>query len=245
MLRKRLDRLLVERGLAEDPRQAAALIMRGLVRVNGQQIDKSGAPVGVDSEIAVEPLSRYVSRGGLKLEGALASSGADAGGKICLDLGSSTGGFTDCLLQRGARRVYAFDVGQGQLDWKLRQDPRVVVREKVNVRHLHPDQLEEAPDLVAIDLSFISLRLILPPLKRFGPLEILALVKPQFEAEREEVEPGGVIRDPQVRQRVVERVVAFARECGFEVVQEIPSPVPGAKGNREVFLFLRWRGGPA
>ncbi len=239
MAKVRLDQLLVQQGAAADPSEAKALIMRGLVWVNGERVDKSGAFVPADARFEIMPRARYVSRGGQKLEAALAGSGVDPQGKVCLDLGASTGGFTDCLLQHGARRVYAFDVGRGQLDWKLRQDPRVVVREQVNVRFLSPEQLEEKPDLVAIDLSFISLRLVLPRLAQFGRVEILALVKPQFEAEKEEVERGGVIRDSELRRRIVDRVKAFASELGFTVQKEIPSPIAGAKGNREAFLWLR------
>ncbi len=242
MTRLRLDQLLVQKGLAADRRQAEAWILRGLVQVEGRRVDKAGTPTDEGAEIQVAAPPRYVSRGGLKLEAALAGSGLDPSGLVCLDLGASTGGFTDCLLQHGARRVYAFDVGHGQLDWNLRQDPRVVVRERVNVRRLTPDEIPDLPRLVTIDLSFISLRLVLPRLEQFGPLDVLALVKPQFEARREEVEAGGVIRDEATRLRIVARVRRFAVREGFQVRGQVPSPVAGAKGNREEFLVLAWPG---
>lgn len=181
-----------------------------------------------------------MSRAGDKLEAALRDLGVDARDKVCMDLGASTGGFTDCLLQHGARKVYAFDVGRGLLHWKLQQDSRVVVRDTVNVRYLDPSSGDEPIDLVTIDVSFISLRLILPPLKEFRPVQILALVKPQFEARPDEVGPGGIIESVVKQREILDRVREFATEEGFTVLGELPSPVPGREGNQEYFLLLKY-----
>lgn len=181
----------------------------------------------------------YVSRGGLKLEAALHHFQLSVENCVCLDLGASTGGFTDCLLQHGARRVHAFDVGRGQLDWKLAQDERVVIHDDFNVRRLTPSDVGEAVDLVTVDLAFISLRRVLPALRQFPTARIVALVKPQFEADREEVGEGGVIRSPELQEEVLERVKAAARAEGFEVLGAISSPIPGQKGNREFLMLLR------
>ena len=240
--KKRLDVLLVERGLAESREKARALIMAGEVWVEGQRVDKAGKVFPPDVEIEVRGQAcPYVSRGGLKLEGALDSFGVDVEGKVVADLGASTGGFTHCLLTRGARKVYAIDVGYGQLHWRLRQDPRVVVMERVNVRYLEPGALAEKVDLVVADLSFISLTLVLPGVK--GILkeggEALLLVKPQFEVGREKVGKGGVVRDEALRREALEKVKSRAQELGFRVLGEMDSPVPGAKkGNVELFLYL-------
>ncbi len=240
--KKRLDVLLVERGLAESREKARALIMAGEVWVEGQRVDKAGKVFPPDVEIEVRGQAcPYVSRGGLKLEGALDSFGVDVEGKVVADLGASTGGFTHCLLTRGARKVYAIDVGYGQLHWRLRQDPRVVVMERVNVRYLEPGALAEKVDLVVADLSFISLTLVLPGVK--GILkeggEALLLVKPQFEVGREKVGKGGVVRDEALRREALEKVKSRAQELGFRVLGEVDSPVPGAKkGNVELFLYL-------
>jgi 23S rRNA (cytidine1920-2'-O)/16S rRNA (cytidine1409-2'-O)-methyltransferase len=234
-MRKRLDVLLVERGLAETRAQAQALVMAGLVpghQKPGEQVDEA-APLEVE-----RPLP-YVSRGGQKLAHALDVFEIDVAGLDCLDVGSSTGGFTDCLLQRGAARVISLDVGRGQLHQKLRDDPRVTVLERVNVRRI--DELPFAPELVTCDVSFISLRIALPPalaLSKPG-WRALALVKPQFEAGREEVGRGGVIRDPAVWKRVLQEVGAASLDWGAEPVGIADSGLPGPKGNREFFLCLR------
>ena len=239
MGKKRLDDLLVERGIAADRQKATALILSGLVWVERQRLDKPGTQLDPTSEIQFKSKElRYVSRGGLKLEEALRCLSVPVSRQVCLDLGASTGGFTDCLLQHGARKVYAFDVGRGQLDWKLRQDRRVVVRDGVNVRYLAPSMVPDRVDLITIDVSFISLRLILLPLKQFPSARVLALVKPQFEAERSEVEAGGVIKSPKRQRQIVERIKSFARQEGFVILGETPSPIAGQKGNREYFLLL-------
>ncbi|RLC56795.1 MAG: TlyA family rRNA (cytidine-2'-O)-methyltransferase, partial [Chloroflexota bacterium] len=210
MAKRRLDVLLVERGLAESRTQAQRLIRAGLVRVAGQVADKPGTQVATNAAITLQARPRFVSRGGEKLEAALVRFGLDVRGWVAADVGASTGGFTDCLLQHGARRVYAIDVGYGQLDWRLRNDPRVVVMERTNARYL--ESLPEPVDLVTVDVSFISLGLILPMavrwLKPGG--QVVALIKPQFEAGRREVGKGGVVRDPQVHRRVLERVLDIA-----------------------------------
>jgi len=238
-----LDLLLVERGLAESREKARALIMAGEVWVEGQRVDKAGRAFPKDVKIEVRRQAcPYVSRGGLKLQGALDAFALDVAGRVVADLGASTGGFTHCLLIRGARKVYAVDVGYGQLHWSLRRDHRVVVMERVNVRHLTPEALGEMVDLVVADLSFISLTLVLPAVK--GVLrpggEALLLVKPQFEVGREKVGKGGVVREAALRREALERVKKRAEELGFEVLGEMDSPVPGAKkGNVELFLYLR------
>ena len=239
-MKKRLDSLLVEKDLAEDLRQARALILSGAVLVDEQPVDKAGRLIPSTATVRLKASRcRYVSRGGLKLEGALGHFGIPVTGKTCLDLGASTGGFTDCLLHHGARRVYAFDVGSGQLDWKLRQDGRVLVRENVNVKHLEPPMVEEAIHLITADLAFISLRLIFPRLRLFPAADILALVKPQFEARRREVPRGGVIRDARLRGQILDRVRDAAISEGFRLCGETPSPIKGQKGNLEQFFWLR------
>jgi len=238
MAKKRLDVLLVERGLADTRARAQAMIMAGNVRVNGRVVDKVGAMVPEDAEITITPATSYVSRGGLKLEAALDAFGIDVHGKVVADVGASTGGFTDCLLRRGAARVYAIDVGYGQLAWSLRQDPRVVVMERVNVRYL--ESLPEPIDLVTIDVSFISLSLVLPVvvrwLKETG--EVVALVKPQFEVGKGEVGRGGVVRRPEQHRSVLERVAEWSRELGLRFDGVVPSPVLGPAGNREFLVHL-------
>ena len=241
LVKKRLDDLLVERGLVKSRKEALARLMSGRVLVDHQRQEKGGTLVDSESEIRLigDP-SKYVSRGGLKLEGALEVLKLDVAGFVCLDLGASTGGFTDCLLQHGADRVYAFDVGRGQLDWKLQQNPQVSVHDSFNVRYLTRAVVEERVDLVVIDLSFISVKQVLLPLKGFPEATILALVKPQFEAERGEVETGGLVTDTDTHQEIVQRVRDFAVENGFEVLAEVPSPILGRRGNQEVFLHLRY-----
>ncbi len=239
--KERLDQLLVARGLAESRAKAQALIRAGRVLVDGQLVDKPAAPVPPDAEVRVKAGPRYVSRGGEKLAGALKALGVSPAGKVCLDVGASTGGFTDCLLQAGARRVYALDVGKGLLHWKLRRDPRVVVREGINARHLRFQDIGEQVDLVTVDVSFISLRLVLPPVGRvLKPTgEVVALVKPQFEAGREKVGRGGVVRDPEVHREVLTGLVRFVEgELGWSVVGAVRSPLLGPAGNVEFFLHL-------
>ena len=238
--RKRLDALLVDKGIAEDLKKATALILSGVVLVEEQRVDKPGTLIDPTSPIRTKyEDNKYVSRGGLKLEGALQEFDVEVGGKVCLDLGASTGGFTDCLLQHGARRVYALDVGSGQLHWNLRQDPRVVVCDSVNVRFLDPSMVDDTADLIVMDVAFISLRLIFPRLTLFPSAQIIALVKPQFEAHREEVGPGGVIRDRQLQREIVDRVREAAVNEGLTFISEVASPVKGQKGNQEYFLFLK------
>jgi 23S rRNA (cytidine1920-2'-O)/16S rRNA (cytidine1409-2'-O)-methyltransferase len=239
MVRVRLDKLVVERGLADSREKAQALILAGQIHVEGQPTTKAGAAVRPDArvELVGEPL-RYVSRGGLKLEGALADFGVDPTGKVCLDIGASTGGFTDCLLQHGAARVYAVDVGKGQLDWKLRRNPRVAVREGLNARYLEPTDIGEPVDLVTIDVAFISVGKVLPAAVACAQpgAVFLLLVKPQFELTRRQVGKGGIVRDPALQQEAVERVRRTAAALGLEDIDVHESRLPGAEGNREFFL---------
>jgi 23S rRNA (cytidine1920-2'-O)/16S rRNA (cytidine1409-2'-O)-methyltransferase len=241
----RLDAVLVERGLAASRERARAMILAGSVRVNGQPASKAGTSVPADAEVSiVAPDHPYVGRGGIKLAHALDAFGIAVDGRIALDIGASTGGFTDVLLQRGARRVVALDVGHGQLDWKLRNDPRVAVLERVNARSLTPADLPadaRAFDIITLDVSFISLRHILPVLP---PLirpdgDVIALVKPQFEAGRAEVGKGGIVRDAAVQQRVVDDVTAAADALGLTRAGMTESPIAGMEGNREFLLHLR------
>ena len=241
MAKVRLDTLLHRRGLFESRARAAASVMAGEVRLgtDGARAAKPGQLVADDVTLAVDERPRYVSRGGVKLEHALDALPVEVAGRRCLDVGASTGGFTDCLLQRGARRVVAVDVGYGQLAWKLRQDPRVVVRERTNARSLTAEMLPERPDVAVIDASFISLATVLPavaPLVTPGGT-IVALVKPQFEVGRGRVGKGGVVRDPALRAEAVGSVRAVAERLGLVVRGEADSVLPGPKGNREVFLW--------
>jgi 23S rRNA (cytidine1920-2'-O)/16S rRNA (cytidine1409-2'-O)-methyltransferase len=240
--RTRLDRLLVLRGLAPTREKAQAMILAGSVSVEGRRVDKAGAPVEESAEVAVTgPPHPYVSRGGVKLEAALDRFRIDPSGLVCLDVGASTGGFTDCLLQRGAAKVYAVDVGYGQLDAKLRGDPRVILREKVNARSLSRQDVPEPIGLAAIDVSFISTRLVLPavvPLVVSGGF-VVVLVKPQFEAGRAEVGKGGIVRSEEVRRRVVSEIGEFGRGLCLERIGAIPSPILGAHGNEEFLLAFR------
>jgi 23S rRNA (cytidine1920-2'-O)/16S rRNA (cytidine1409-2'-O)-methyltransferase len=240
--RLRLDQLVVDRGLAPSRERAKALVLAGQVTVDGAVVAKAGTPVLAEAAVAlVAPDHPYVGRGGLKLAYALDAFGIVVTGRQGLDIGASTGGFTDVLLQRGAARVVALDVGHGQLDWRLRTDPRVLVLEGVNARHLTLDQLPGPVDVVSIDVSFISLALILPQvpaLLRPGA-DVVALVKPQFEAGREEVGRKGIVRDPAVHARVVERVTAAAASVGLSRAGLVPSPITGAEGNVEFLMHLR------
>ncbi|MGE5416353.1 MAG: TlyA family RNA methyltransferase [Acidobacteriota bacterium] len=241
MANTRLDVLVHERGLAESREKARAIIIAGQILVNGQRSDKPGVKVAEEAEITMTGENlRYVSRGGLKLEGAIEAFGLAFKDKVMLDAGASTGGFTDCALQNGASRVYAVDVGYGQLDWRLRSDPRVVVIERTNIRYAAPDKFPERMDIATIDVSFISLNLVLAPvyslMKPGG--EVIALVKPQFEAGREQVGKKGVVKDPLIHQEVLQRVIKQAQEIGFMAKNACYSPVKGPNGNIEYFLHL-------
>lgn len=249
MSKKRIDLLLVERGLVESRSLAQRLVMAGQVRVNGEIVGKPSDAVLETAQVEVESGPPFVSRGGEKLAGALAVFSVQVAGKVCADVGASTGGFTDCLLQNGAAKVYAIDVGHGILHWKLRNDPRVVVMERTNARHV--ENLPEPIQLVTVDASFISLKILLPVIKDWfttsssslslphaGEGEVITLIKPQFEAGRKEAARGeGVIRDPKVHRKVLEEVLGFAQAEGFEVCGIIRSPLEGPKGNVE---FLAW-----
>jgi 23S rRNA (cytidine1920-2'-O)/16S rRNA (cytidine1409-2'-O)-methyltransferase len=239
--RERLDLLLVERGLAKSRERAQALLLAGAVRVDGRPAAKAGEKVSVTAELTViAPDHPYVGRGGVKLEGALSRFSIDPAGRTVLDIGASTGGFTDCLLQRGARRVYALDVGSGQLDWSLRNDPRVVVLEGRNARHLQPADLPEKAEMAVVDVSFISLRLVLPPLPALlvPGADVVALVKPQFEVGRKDVGPGGIVRAAALHRSAIRTVAEAAHGAGFVVRGACPSPITGMEGNREFFLHL-------
>ena len=237
----RLDVLLVERGLQESRQKAQATIMSGLVFVKGQRVDKPGTAVPNDAEIEVRGNAlKYVSRGGLKLEKAMASFPIDLHGTVCGDIGASTGGFTDCMLQNGARKVYAVDVGYGQLAWSLRSDERVVCMERTNARYLTHEQIPEELDFASVDVSFISLKLILPPLcglLRQGG-HVACLVKPQFEAGKEKVGKKGVVRDPAVHLEVLEHFLDHAKDSGFTVLGLTYSPIRGPEGNIEYLGYL-------
>jgi 23S rRNA (cytidine1920-2'-O)/16S rRNA (cytidine1409-2'-O)-methyltransferase len=238
MTRRRLDILLVERGLAASREQARRLILAGQVRAGDRVADKAGAWVAEDVALSVVTPPPFVSRGGLKLAAALDAFALDVQGLIAADVGASTGGFTDCLLQRGAARVYAIDVGYGQLAWRLRQDERVVVLERTNIRYL--EALPEPCDLATVDVSFISLRLVLPAVRRLlkSNGRVIALVKPQFEAGRDQVGKGGVVRDAQVHRRVLRDLLEWAQGAGFAPRGLIPSPLLGPAGNVEFLLYL-------
>jgi 23S rRNA (cytidine1920-2'-O)/16S rRNA (cytidine1409-2'-O)-methyltransferase len=235
--KQRLDVALVERGLVDTRAKAQSLIMARRILVNGLHVDKAGAGVAADDEVAIEALEHpWVGRGGMKLAHALAEFGIDVRGKTCADIGASTGGFTDVMLKNGARRVYAIDVGYGQLDQSLRNDERVVNREKVNARYLDATSFDEPIEFVSIDVSFIPLKLILPAVIQFLSGELVALIKPQFEVGKADIGKGGIVRDETKRAAAVEAVVAFARELGFEVKGVIESPVKGAEGNVEFLM---------
>ncbi|HVF23158.1 MAG TPA: TlyA family RNA methyltransferase [Pyrinomonadaceae bacterium] len=239
MKRERIDKLLVERGLAESRTKAQAMVMAGVVLVNEQRVEKSSDQFPSDAQIRIkhadDPTSRYVGRGGLKLEAALKQFHIDVRGFVCLDVGASTGGFTDCLLQHGAERVFAIDVGHNQIDWRLRNDPRVEVREGVNARYLQPQEFPVSFDLVVIDVSFISVIKILPsvvPLLK-SHASLVILIKPQFEVGRGEVGSGGIVRDEEKRIKAVDNVNQFASTLGLKIEKTIESPITGAEGNIE------------
>jgi 23S rRNA (cytidine1920-2'-O)/16S rRNA (cytidine1409-2'-O)-methyltransferase len=241
MAKQRLDRWMVEHRAAETREKAQALIMAGEVLLNGQKALKPGQPVADDARVEVLAKLRYVSRGGLKLEGALQAFGIDVAGLVCADFGASTGGFTDCLLQAGAAKVFAIDVGTGQLDWKLRNDPRVIVREGVNARHLQPADLGEPVDFAVCDVSFISATHIIPAM--VGTLRpntgaLVVLVKPQFEVGKGQVGKGGIVRDPALHAQSCADVRAAIENYGF-VTDMIESPITGAEGNREFLVYGR------
>jgi len=239
--RLRLDQLLVERGLAESRAKAQALVLAGQVLVDGQRAEKPGHAVSVDARVEVLAPPRFVGRGGLKLEAALDHFQIDVGGRLCLDVGSSTGGFTDCLLQRGARHVYAVDVGAGQLDWKLRGDARVTVREGINARYLRFEDIGETVEVAVFDVSFISVTLVAPAvvplLKETGQMVIL--VKPQFEVGRGEVGKGGIVRDAGLQARACDRVRTAVEGLGFKTGL-MESPILGAEGNQEFLLYAHY-----
>ena len=240
-VKKRLDVLLVERMFADTRSKAQAIIMSGQVYVNGQKADKPGVSYEETVDIEVRgAVCPYVSRGGLKLEKALRDFGVKPEGYVCSDSGASTGGFTDCLLQQGAKKVYAIDVGYGQLDWKIRSDPRVVVMERTNIRYVTPDQLGEPLDLSVIDVSFISLKIVLPAIKELlkSDGQVLCLIKPQFEAGKEKVGKKGVVRDSAVHQEVLDNFVALADELNFTILGLTFSPVKGPEGNIEFLGHL-------
>jgi 23S rRNA (cytidine1920-2'-O)/16S rRNA (cytidine1409-2'-O)-methyltransferase len=240
--RARLDKLLVDRGLVTSRERARHLIMAGEVWVREQRVDKPGALVLADAELELRGVDiPFVSRGGLKLDAALTHWNIDVQGGVAVDVGASTGGFTDCLLQRGARHVYAIDVGYGQFAWRLRQDPRVTLFERTNIRNFDPEKLPERAELAVIDVAFISLRLVLPVVPRLvepGAI-ILPLVKPQFEAGRAHVGKGGVVRDPDVQRAAVEAVKGYGADLGLICNGDFPSPILGPKGNQEFFLYFR------
>ena len=240
-MKERLDVMVVNRGLASSREKAKAIIMSGIVFVDGQREDKAGSMFDEKVNIEVKGSTlKYVSRGGLKLEKAMSHFDVTLKDKVCMDVGSSTGGFTDCMLQNGAVKVYAVDVGHGQLDWKLRNDERVVCMEKTNIRYVTPDQIEEAPEFVSIDVSFISLTKVLGPVKNLmAPKgEIVCLIKPQFEAGREKVGKKGVVRDKNVHKEVIHMVMDYAKEIGFVLCNLEFSPIKGPEGNIEYLLHI-------
>lgn len=238
MKKQRLDVALVERGLCETRSKAQSLIMARRILVNGQHVDKAGANIADDDDLRIEELEHpWVGRGGMKLAHALSEFGISVDGKICADIGASTGGFTDVMLKSGAKKVYAIDVGYGQIDVSLRNDPRVVNREKVNARYLTAADFDDVVEFVSIDVSFIPLKLILPAVATFLRGELVALIKPQFEVGKADVGKGGIVRDEAKRAAAVEAVVAFACEIGFNVRGVIESPVKGAEGNVEYLMY--------
>jgi len=244
-MKERLDMILVNRGLATSREKAKAMIMEGIVYVNGQKEDKAGTMFDTEAPIEVRGQTlRYVSRGGLKLEKSMEQFDLDLIDLVCMDVGASTGGFTDCMLQNGARKVYAIDVGRGQLDWKLRNDPRVVCMEKTNIRYVTPEHIDEAPAFVSIDVSFISLTKVLGPVKALlqEDGQVVCLVKPQFEAGREKVGKKGVVREPEVHEEVIHKVIDWAIGLGFEILHLDYSPIKGPEGNIEYLLHLQNHG---
>ena len=240
-MKERLDVLLVQRGHAASREKAKAVIMAGCVYVNGQKEDKAGSMFDCAAEIEVRGNTlRYVSRGGLKLEKAMAQFGITLDDKVCMDIGASTGGFTDCMLQNGAKKVYAVDVGYGQFAWKLRQDPRVVCMEKTNIRYVTPEDIGDALNFASVDVSFISLTKVLGPAKELlkDGGQMVCLIKPQFEAGKDKVGKKGVVRDPAVHKEVIERVILFAKSIGFGILHLDYSPIKGPEGNIEYLVHI-------
>ena len=239
--RYRLDDLVVKKGFAEDRRKAAALVLSGVVLVDGQRVNQSGVQFKEDVRIRIKKKSsgKFASRAGEKLEEALRVFRVTVKNRICWDFGASTGGFTDCLLQKGAKKVYAVDVGHGLLHWDLQKNNRVILRDRINVRYLNPEEIGEKPDIITVDLSFISLRLVLPGLLKVAPVTVVALVKPQFEARRSEVEPGGLVSDDRVRTQIIQRLENDLEDLGIPVLAQNPSGVYGRKGNREHFFLCK------
>jgi 23S rRNA (cytidine1920-2'-O)/16S rRNA (cytidine1409-2'-O)-methyltransferase len=240
--KERIDKLLMERGIVQSRERARALIMTGKVMVGGRIIDKPGTQIEFEATLQIQGEDQpYVSRGGIKLEGALDEFGVDPRGMVVMDVGASTGGFTDCVLQRGARRVYAIDVGYGQLAWKLQRDPRVVNLERRNIRYLKREEVQEGVDLILIDTSFISIEKFLSHLLGFlkkGGI-LISLIKPQFEVGKGEAGKGGVVREATLHQKVIERISKFSQELGLKVLQVTESPLLGPKGNKEFFIYLK------
>jgi 23S rRNA (cytidine1920-2'-O)/16S rRNA (cytidine1409-2'-O)-methyltransferase len=238
-MRDRLDRALVTRGLVSGRDEAGRAILAGMVRVNGRMVDKPATLIPADSDVQVmQPPSRYVSRGGDKLSPALDHFGIDVEGRVALDVGCSTGGFTDCLLQRGAKLVYAVDVGYGQFDWRLRQDPRVVLIERTNIRHLARSAIGHPIEIAVVDVSFISLAIVLPSVMPFlgCAATVVALVKPQFEVGKGRVGRGGIVRDESLRSGVKDKIIRLAERLGLRVAGSMDSPLHGRKGNREILM---------
>lgn len=238
--KQRLDLVICQRGLAPSRAKAQGMIMAGEVMVNGRMVDKPGARIAEDAEVTVKAKPRFVSRGGEKLAGALVDFNIDPSGRICADVGASTGGFTDCLLQNGGARVYAIDVGYGQIDYDLRMDERVIILERTNARYL--ENLAESVNLVVVDASFISLKILLPVIQGWllPQADIVTLIKPQFEAGKQDVGKGGVVRDPVIHARVLEQITDFARSLGFTVLGLTRSPIKGPAGNIEFLSWLGW-----
>jgi 23S rRNA (cytidine1920-2'-O)/16S rRNA (cytidine1409-2'-O)-methyltransferase len=242
--KSRLDSLLVEKGLVKSRQRAKAIIMAGKVLVDNNPIDKPGTFIENDAKIIIKlDDNPFVSRGGLKLNNALKKIPVSVKDLTCIDIGASTGGFTDCLLQHGAAKVYAVDVGYGQFDWSLRQDPRVVVIERTNIRHMPYEKISEKVDIVVADTSFISLKIVIPSAEKFmkNDTVVLALIKPQFEAGRKNIGKGGVVRDTKIREAVVENLNFFFKNRGYLVNRVIPSPVLGPKGNQEYIIVLKYK----
>ncbi|MGN0140974.1 MAG: TlyA family RNA methyltransferase [Roseburia sp.] len=241
-MKERLDVLLVNRGLAPSREKAKAMIMEGNVFVENEREDKAGASIDTEASIEVRGNTlKYVSRGGLKLEKAMSHFGIRLDGKICMDIGASTGGFTDCMLQNGAKKVYAVDVGYGQFAWKLRQDERVVCMEKTNIRYVKPEDIADRLDFASVDVSFISLTKVLEPARELlnEGGEMVCLIKPQFEAGREKVGKKGVVREKSVHEEVIEKVIAFAQSHGFSILNLEYSPIKGPEGNIEYLVHIR------
>ncbi len=239
----RCDHVLTAQGLAQSRDAAVRLILAGKVKTNGAIVDKPSRVIPIDAVIEIVGEDHpFVSRGGEKLAAALDGYSIAPQGLICLDVGCSTGGFTDCLLQRGSKKVYAVDVGYGQFDWRLRHDPRVVLIERTNIRYLHPSAISEPVDLVVIDVSFISLTKVLPPITQFlrSPAHVIALIKPQFEVGKGQVGRGGVVRDDMQRAEAAQRVLRFAEEMGLRTMKTVASPIKGKKGNQEILAIFKY-----